>query len=54
MEYWKIPNPRFVQTAIKHQKIDENQIFQFFKEKLNLDLSFAQGFIKIHQLARFL
>ena len=43
-----------VQIAVKQKKIDKNE--KFFKnlEKLNLTLSFAVGFIKIHLLAQFL
>ena len=43
-----------VQSALKHAKIDENSKFKKNLENLILELPFGIGFIKIHELARFL
>ena len=43
-----------VQSALKHAKIYENSKFKKNPKKLIPKLSFAVGFIKIHQLAQFL
>ena len=45
---------RKLQSAIKHAKIDEISKFKKNLEILILEISFAGGFIEIHQLARFL
>ena len=50
----KNPDLGDVQIGAKHGKIDKKSKISIFLEKINLDLSFAQGFIKILYLARFL
>ena len=48
------PDLADVQIAIKHAKIDENSKFKKNLENFILELPFGIGFIKIHELARFL
>ena len=53
-DFFENPDLDHVQIGIKHEKIVEFPKNQKKIEKLNLDLPFAIGFIKIRQLARFL
>ena len=53
-DFFENPDLVDVQIGTKHWKMYENLKFQFFFEKPIPDLSFGMGFIKIHQLARFL
>ena len=53
-DFLKNPDIECVQTAVKHAKITKKIQNSIFFEKIDLDLSFGEGFDGIHQLARFL